>query len=67
VTDESWNVFVQGLAYPDTPSAEQYQPNWKEAYDRQQAFMNLMNNTRNLNLDSTFVNLANDLNLIYNK
>jgi multiple sugar transport system substrate-binding protein len=67
VTDKSWNVFVQGLAYPDTPSAEQYQPNWKEAYDRQQAFMDLMNNTKNLNLDSSFVKLANDLNLIYNK
>lgn len=67
VTDESWNVFVQGLAYPDTPSAEQYQPNWKEAYDRQQAFMDLMNNTKNLNLNSTFVQLMNDLNFIYNK
>src|SRR6185369_8615571 len=32
VTDKSWDVFVQGLAYPDTPSAEQYQPNWQEAY-----------------------------------
>jgi len=67
VTDKSWNVFVQGLAYPDTPSAEQYQPNWKEAFDRQQAFMNLMNNTKNINLNSTFVQLVNDLNSIYNK
>ncbi len=67
VTKESWNVFVQGLAYPDTPSAEQYQPNWKEAFDREQTFMDLMNNTENLNFDAEFQKLVDDLNVIYNK
>ena len=38
VTKESWDVFVQGLAYPDTPSAEQYQPNSIKAYARLHTF-----------------------------
>jgi multiple sugar transport system substrate-binding protein len=67
VTKESWNVFVQGLAYPDTPSAEQYQPNWKEAFDREQVFMDLMNNTDGLDFDGEFQKLVDDLNVIYNK
>jgi multiple sugar transport system substrate-binding protein len=67
VSDESWDVFVQGLAYPDTPSAEQYQPNWKEAFDRQQVFMDLMNNTEGLDFDAEFGKLVDDLNTIYNK
>jgi multiple sugar transport system substrate-binding protein len=67
VSDESWDVFVQGLAYPDTPSAEQYQPNWKEAFDRQQVFLDLMNNTEGLDFDAEFGKLVDDLNTIYNK
>ncbi|HMU92159.1 MAG TPA: extracellular solute-binding protein [Anaerolineales bacterium] len=67
VTKESWDVFNQGLAYPDTPSAEQYQPNWKEAFDRQQVFMDLMNNTEGLDFDAEFQKLVDDLNVIYNK
>lgn len=45
VTEASWDVFVQGLAYPDTPSAEQYLPNWNEAFARLQTFGDLLNNT----------------------
>jgi multiple sugar transport system substrate-binding protein len=67
VTDESWDVFVQGLAYPDAPSAEQYQPNWNEAFARQQTFMDLMNNTEGLDFDAEFQKLVDDLNVIYNK
>jgi multiple sugar transport system substrate-binding protein len=69
VTPESWDVFVQGLAYPDTPSAEQYQPNWNEAFARQQTFMDLMNNTPpdQFDFDAEFQKLVDDLNVIYNK
>jgi multiple sugar transport system substrate-binding protein len=67
VTAESWDVFNQGLAYPDTPSSEQYQPNWKEAFDRQQVFMDLMNNTEGLDFEAEFAKLVDDLNVIYNK
>jgi len=69
VTQESWDVFIQGLAYPDTPSAEQYQPNWTEAFARQQTFMDLMNNTPpdQFDFDAEFQKLVDDLNVIYNK
>jgi multiple sugar transport system substrate-binding protein len=69
VTPESWDVFIQGLAYPDTPSAEQYQPNWTEAFARQQTFMDLMNNTPpdQFDFDAEFQKLVDDLNVIYNK
>ncbi len=69
VSAESWDVFVQGLAYPDTPSAEQYQPNWTEAFARQQTFMDLMNNTAPdaFDFEAEFQKLVDDLNTIYNK
>ncbi len=67
VTAESWDVFVQGLAYPDTPSAEQYMPNWTEAFARIQTFGDLMNNTPDLDFDAEFQRLQDDLTAIYNK
>jgi len=69
VTKESWNVFVQGLAYPDTPSSEQFQPNWNEATARQQTFMDLMNNTApdKFDFDAEFQKMVDDVNVIYNK
>jgi len=69
VTKESWNVFIQGLAYPDTPSSEQFQPNWNEATARQQTFMDLMNNTApdKFDFDAEFQKMVDDVNVIYNK
>ena len=69
VTKESWDVFVQGLAYPDTPSSEQFQPNWNEATARQQTFMDLMNNTApdKFDFDAEFQKMVDDVNVIYNK
>ena len=67
VTDESWNVFIQGLAYPDTPSSEQYQPNSIEAVARFATFGDLMNNTEGLDFEAEYQKLVDDLNTIYNK
>lgn len=67
VTPESWNVFVQGLAYPDTPSAEQYLPNWNEAFARIQTFGDLLQNTEGLDFEAEFAKLQEDLTAIYNK
>lgn len=67
VTKESWNVFVQGLAYPDNPSSEQYQPNSIEANARFSTFADLMNNTPGLDFDAEYKKLVDDLNVIYNK
>jgi ABC-type glycerol-3-phosphate transport system substrate-binding protein len=67
VTKESWDVFVQGLAYPDTPSAEQYQPNSIESVARFTTFGDLMNNTEGLDFDAEYQKMVDDLNVIYNK
>jgi multiple sugar transport system substrate-binding protein len=69
VSDASWNVFVQGLAYPDIPSAEQYQPNRFEAARREEAFMELMSNTPpdQFDFEVEFKKLVDNLNVIYNE
>jgi multiple sugar transport system substrate-binding protein len=67
VTDESWNVFIQGLAYPDAPSSEQYQPNSIKATARFATFFDLMNNAEGLDFEAEFQKLVDDLNAIYNE
>jgi len=67
VTQESWDVFTQGLAYPDTPSSEQYQPNSIEATARFATFFDLMNNTEGLDFEAEYTKFVDDLNTIYNK
>ena len=67
VSAESWDVFIQGLAYPDTPSAEQYLPNWNEAFARIQTFGDLLTNTEDLDYEAEFQKLQDDLTIIYNK
>jgi multiple sugar transport system substrate-binding protein len=67
VTAESWDVFVQGLGYADTPSSEQYIPNSIEANARYAAFMDLLRNTEGLDFDVEYQKLVDDLNAIYNK
>lgn len=69
VTPETWDVFKAGLAFPDAPSAEQYQPNWNEAWARQQTFLDLLNNTAPADLDfeAEWQKMIDDLNVIYNK
>ena len=67
VTPESWDVFVQGLAYPDTPSAEQYLPNGIKATDRFATFFSLLRSTEGLDFDAEYQKLVDDLNSIYNE
>jgi multiple sugar transport system substrate-binding protein len=67
VTQESWDVFVQGLAYPDTPSAEGYMPNWQESWNRIQTFQDLLNNTPDLDIDAEIATLEADLTAIFQK
>ena len=59
--------FVQGLAYPDIPSSEQYQPNSIKATARFTTFMDLLRNTPDLDFDAEFQKLVDDLNSIYNE
>jgi multiple sugar transport system substrate-binding protein len=67
VTPESWDVFVQGLAYPDTPSSEQYQPNSIQANARFTTFFDLLRNTEGLDFEAEYAQLVEDLNAIYNE
>jgi hypothetical protein len=67
VTKASWDVFVQGLAYPDAPSSEQYLPQSIKASTRLGTFMDLMNNTPDLDFDGEYKKLVDDLNTIYNE
>ena len=69
LTQESIDVFVAGLAYPDSPSAEQYQPNWNEAWAREQTFFDLLQNTPpdQLDFDAEWQKLVDDVNAIYAK
>ena len=68
-TQATWDTFLAGLAYPDAPSAEQWQPNWNEAWAREQTFFDLMQNTGpdQLDFDAEWQKMIDDLNLIFNK
>ena len=59
--------FLQGLAYPDTPSSEQYQPNSIKANIRFATFLDRLNNTPDTDFDAEFQKLVDDLNSIYNE
>lgn len=69
VTQETWDIFSAGLAFPDAPSAEQFQPNWNEAWARQQTFFDLILNTppNQLDFDAEWDKMISDLNTIYNR
>jgi hypothetical protein len=69
VLPETWEVFKAGLAYPDSPSAEQYQPNHTESWNREQAFFDLLLNTApdDLDFDAEWDAMVADLNDIYNR
>ena len=60
-------MFVQGLAYPDTPSSEQYRPNSIKATARFATFLSLLRNTAGLDFEAEFQKLVDDLNSIYNE
>jgi len=64
---KNWDVLLEGLNYPDTPSAEAYMPNMLEAWDRTITFTNLLTTTPNVDLDKESEILQNDLTLIFNK
>jgi multiple sugar transport system substrate-binding protein len=69
VTPETWEVFKAGLSFPDAPSAEQYTPNWNEAFARGNTLWDLLQNTppSQINFDAEWQKFVDDLNVIYNK
>jgi multiple sugar transport system substrate-binding protein len=67
VTKDSWQVFVQGMAYADIPGADQYLPHRNEAIDRIHLFADKLIHVPDLNFDREFQELQDDLTIIYNK
>ena len=69
VSQESWDVFVQGLAYPDSPSAESWAPSPIESSARVGTFKSLMETTPpdEFDFDTEYQKLLDDLQVIYDK
>ncbi len=64
---ENWDVFTQGLAYPDIPSAEGYAPSYNEYWNRMETLATLMKSTDGLDLEAEIATLEADLNDIFSK
>ena len=63
----NWDAIVQGLAYPDSPSAEAYMPNYNEARDRITKFETLVMNEKDVDIDAEAASLQADLQAIFDK
>ncbi len=63
----NWEVFLQGLAYPDNPSAEAWKPNGVEANNRMDTFWNLIQNDGTIDFDAEWAQMEADLEVIFNK
>lgn len=61
------DVLIAGLNFPDIPSAEAFQPNIRETWERTRNFTGLLQGTPELNLASEEAALQRDLTVIYNK
>ena len=64
---KNWDVLVDGLNYPDTPSAEAYMPNYSDAWARTGEFYARMANTGGLDLESEANTFLADLQAIFDK
>jgi len=67
VTDDGWNTLLQGLNYPDAPSAESYMPNMNESWARTVTFGNLLKTSGKVDLAKESDTLQKDLEVIFNK
>jgi multiple sugar transport system substrate-binding protein len=63
----NWDVVTAGLAYPDSPSAEAYMPNYNESWDLAGKFYNKMINTAGLDIDAEAAAFIKDLQASFDK
>jgi multiple sugar transport system substrate-binding protein len=63
----NWELFVEALSYPDTPSAESWMPNLNEGWDRLAALESLLENDGTIDLEAEIEKLEADLEVIVNK
>jgi len=64
---QNWDTIVQGLAYPDVPSAEAYMPNYNEARDRITKLETLILNEKDVDVAAEAATLQTDLQAIFDK
>jgi multiple sugar transport system substrate-binding protein len=64
---KNWQTVLDGLNYPDVPSAEGFMPNYNKAFDRGNTFYNLMINTGGLDIDKEIDTYVSDLNTIFSQ
>ncbi len=64
---ENWDAIKAGLAYPDTPSAEAYRPNFTEVFDRYRTFGSALRTTPDMDVDAEIELLEADLTTIMQK
>ena len=64
---KNWQTLLDGLNYPDVPSAEAYMPNYNEAWARGTTFANLIMNTGGLDIDKEIQTFVSDLTAIFAK
>lgn len=62
-----WQVFIDGLAYPDVPNSESNMPNYSKAYDRLGAFRTLYTSDPNLDIEAEMDTLVADLQTIFDE
>ena len=63
----NWDAIVQGLAYPDVPSAEAYMPNYNEARDRITQLETLVMNEASVDFDAEAASMQADLQAIFDR
>jgi multiple sugar transport system substrate-binding protein len=64
---KNWQTLIDGMNYPDSPSAEGYMPNVNEAWARIQTFGDLLSNTKGVDVAAQEATLESDLTTIFNK
>jgi multiple sugar transport system substrate-binding protein len=64
---KNWQTLIDGLNYPDVPSAEGYTPNINDMWARVQTFGSLMGSTKGLDMAAQEATLESDLTTIFNK
>jgi multiple sugar transport system substrate-binding protein len=63
----NWQVVVDGLNYPDIPSAEHFMPNYPSAWARGTSFSSLLRSTPGLDVDAEIEAFRQDLARIFNQ
>jgi multiple sugar transport system substrate-binding protein len=64
---QNWQTILDGLNYPDNPSAESYMPNYNQAEDRSRTFYTLMQNTGGLDIQQEIDKYVSELQAIFDK